>query len=116
MHLSIIKEINQVIIEEKGLTVDCSSLPINFLSLHWVDTEGWVENKHNGRPAILDITDISEYQPLIESWREEKAKESKIVHHPGMKRHLVESLLDISLIRASDEWEEFKTATNRLGP
>ena len=60
--------------------------------------------------------DISEYQPLIESWREEKAKESKIVNHPGMKRHLVESLLDISLIRASDEWEEFKTATNRLGP
>lgn len=70
MRVSIIVDDNAVIIGGKMHIVDCSA----FLTIHavqWFGQNGEVEFKptFEGRPPNQSITDISQFQPLIDAWQ-----------------------------------------------
>lgn len=70
--ITILKINNQIGIDGKFLTVDCSDLPEDFHALQWDGTEGEIEWKGKPRPPNTEITDLKEYQKYIDMWHSEK--------------------------------------------
>lgn len=70
--LTIIKVDNVVGIDGNFSTIDCSSLPENFHALQWNQNTsiGEVEWNGNPRPPNTIITDLNDYQFLVDAWKQ----------------------------------------------
>lgn len=82
MKLTIIRGDNMVYIEGEPLIVDCSSLDSSIHAVQWNGTNGIIEFVDpdpfdNEAPAPQRITDISQFQSLIDSWN--AAKQAQIL-------------------------------------
>lgn len=70
--LTILKVDNTVGVDGKFSIIDCSSLPENFHALQWNQNAsiGEVEWNGNPRPPNTIITDLNDYQFLVDAWKQ----------------------------------------------
>ncbi|SRR6266581_7723315 len=81
MRVTIIPEENQVYVEGKVETVDCSSVDQEIHAIQWYDGRGEIEYKTDysegfaNRKMNFMIVDFSPYQHLVDLWMIEAQKE-----------------------------------------
>jgi hypothetical protein len=73
MRVTIIPADNQVYVDGKCRTVDCSALPPDIHAIQWDGTRGHVEFRNGSSPEDFRpnrvITDFAPFQNLIDAWR-----------------------------------------------
>lgn len=92
------------------------ALPEDLISTHWFNGKGWEERRENDKVRIIDIDNLDHYRHILDAYNEAYAKipESQLpVRNSDLIDFVEETLIDIDIMRASDEWEDFKVATNR---
>lgn len=73
MRLTIVKADDTVGVDGEFYRVDCSSLPADFHALQWADGKGEIEHAGLEKPAPRAVTDLNEFQAVIEAWQAAKA-------------------------------------------
>ena len=116
MQISIIAETKMVSIKGISLILEDLDLPKDLVAFHWLDNRGWEEKKSNGKIYIKDVNSINHYQHVLDAYNNAYAKipEDQLpVRNSDLIEFVEDALINIDIMKASDEWEDFKTATNR---
>jgi hypothetical protein len=98
------------------LILDDLSLPSSLIEMHWLDDQGWEEHINNNETKITDINNIDHYLHTVERYRTQytATHEDQL---PAQNLELVnfirDSLIHLTVMKNSDEWEDFRIATNR---
>lgn len=116
MHISIIAKDKIVSVKGISLILEDLNLPKDLIAVHWFSDKGWEERRDGDRVIVKDIDSISQYQSVIDLYNEKYAS-IPIEQLPRSNMDLIDfvedTLMTIEVMRKSDEWEEFKAATNR---
>jgi hypothetical protein len=116
MHVSIIAETKMVSVRGISLILEDIDLPKDLIAVHWFKDQGWEERKSKHGTVIKDITNLSPYRDLLDAYDKLFASipEDQLPRRNSDLIDFVEdNLLNISIMRESPEWEDFRIATNR---
>ena len=91
-------------------------LPEDLVAVHWFKDKGWEEHRDGDKVIIKDIESMEQYRAVIDLYNE---KYSSILEEqlPRSNMDLIDfvedTLMTIEVMRNSNEWEDFRIATNR---
>ena len=118
MHLSIIRDSNQVTVGDVSLIIDLIDIPEHIRAVHWLNNEGWIDMGRNGQTSKMLISNVDDYQIYIDRHAEiagtMSEEELAAVTNIHIKEAVDAFLIECAIMRDSDEWIEFKDSIRLL--